>query len=119
MKHRALIFATLAFALPATAEEICRSISTSWEAGGHSYNTRIWTKADEAGCKIVEHTIDGEKIDGVDCDCDLIADGFEDSIPQPESERQRGRLTDICEGPIAIEKAAPVSKPGDLIIIDG
>ena len=120
MKQRLLVIAAIAVCLPATAEEICRSISTSWDTeSGQSFNTRMWTKADDAGCKIVDHLVDGEKIEGVDCNCDLIADGYEDRIPQPVSERQRGRLTDICEGPIAIEEAAPMSKPGDPIIING
>lgn len=103
MKRTLFLFAALAIAGTASGEEICRSVSTSWNADGHSYNTRMWTKAKD-GCKVIVHTIDGVETEGVDCDCDLVMDGFEGNISQPASDRQRRTLTDICLGPIAEEE---------------
>lgn len=100
MKHVLVLAVALAIPAPAFSQEICRSISTSWKADGHTYNTRMWTKAED-GCKIIVHKVDGEEIEGVDCDCDLVMDGEESHIPRPDSDRQRGRLTEICLGPTA------------------
>lgn len=113
MRRTFFLIAAFALAGTATGEEICRSISTSWEANGQSYSTRMWTKAKD-GCKVIMHEIDGETIEGVDCNCDLVMDGVEDRISQPASERQRQRLTDICLGPIA----DPKPETPDIYLLD-
>lgn len=113
MKRTLFLLAILSVAGTASAEEICRSISTSWESGGQSYSTRMWTKA-QGGCKVIVHEIEGETFEGVDCNCDLVMDGAEARISQPVSERQRQRLTDICLGPIA----DPKPETPDIYVLD-
>ncbi|MGB3624276.1 MAG: hypothetical protein WA989_00510 [Henriciella sp.] len=98
----------LAFAnLSATAaeDEICRSVSTSWQTeAGQSMQTRVSTQATD-GCKRIFHVVDGVETEGRDCNCDLVADGMEARFSSPASLYQARRLLETCHGP----STAPVA----------
>lgn len=117
-----IIFLALAaamgvFSLIATAE-ICRSVSASWKADSGVNRTVVWTRAIN-GCKEIEHqkaasydalatmllaqedhVNSSSHILGTDCNCDLIADGYEGQISAPPS-ANNSKLLGVCNGPIA------------------
>ena len=90
--------------------ETCRSVSAAWQVGGTAYTTRIWTTGDH-GCKRIEHTIttpeDIETLTGLDCNCDLIADGQETRIEGSPHPYTRPKLEAVCRGPMAEPHAPP------------
>ena len=107
----------------AAEDEICRSVSTSWQEAGHTYQTRMSTQAID-GCKRIFHSVDGVETEGRDCNCDLLADGMEARFSSPASLYQARRLLETCHGPstdpraepprveiISRAPAAPVSEP--------
>lgn len=78
----------------------CVYRTTVWKTDGASYRTQIASRATN-GCKEIEHSIDGGSlVEGVDCNCDLVADGFEAEFSPPPS-YQAGALMKVCLGPIA------------------
>lgn len=112
-----LVLVGSAIALQASAE-ICRSVSASWQADNAVNRTVVWTRAVN-GCKEIEHQIadsyetlmtmplaqedhrnSANHILGTDCNCDLIADGYETQFSAPPSRNQR-QLLAVCNGPIA------------------
>lgn len=105
----------LALASPAAAE-ICRSVSATWQAAESVNRTVVWTTATD-GCKDIEHQNGSSYEDiyaytpgiaspgitairGIDCNCDLVADGHEANIAPPPL-RDRANLMAICAGPVA------------------
>lgn len=103
----------LAFAAGA---ELCRSVSATWEEAGHVTRTQMWTTAIE-GCKQIEHQTAATReliysykagvadsqvsaVRGVDCNCDLIADGEEGRFSAPPA-GNGAQLEAVCRGPIA------------------
>lgn len=92
-----LAFANLAAS--AAEDEICRSVSTSWQTeAGQSVQTRMSTQAVN-GCKRIFHVVDGVETEGRDCNCDLLADGMETRFASPASLHQARRLLETCHGP--------------------
>ena len=110
---RASLFALFALVVaaavaPAEAgEKVCRTVSTTWQAGGQRLETRISQSA-EAGCKRIWQSVDGVETEGVDCNCDLVIDGQEARFSPPPSPRQAARLLATCHGPVTTPEASPV-----------
>ena len=98
MKTTCLAIALLATPPLAHAADICRSVSTLWEADGHTYRTQISRQA-RNGCKIIWQSVDGAETEGTDCNCDLLVDGHEHEFPRPPSAYQAERLLETCRGP--------------------
>jgi hypothetical protein len=114
-----ILCASAALALTAGAE-ICRSVSASWENAGSVNRTVMWTTATN-GCKDIEHQSAGsydeiyafrpgmdnmsvKSVRGVDCNCDLVADGEEGQFSAPPGLNGQ-KLQQICQGPVAIKAA--------------
>ena len=109
-KRWTFLFLPLAAGLSGmAAAETCRSVSAAWQVGETAYTTRIWTTGDH-GCKRIEHTIttpeDVETLTGLDCNCDLVADGQEARIEGSPHPHTRPKLEAVCRGPMA-EPHAP------------
>lgn len=105
MKRAFLIAGFCLIAAPAVADDVCRSVSTSWQQDGHSLQTRISTQA-ENGCKLIWQSVDGAETAGVDCNCDLVIDGMEARFSPPPSGYQSERLLKTCHGPSTVPKSA-------------
>ncbi len=105
MKRAFLVAGFCLLAAPAVADDVCRSVSTTWEQGGHALQTRISTQA-KNGCKLIYQSIDGAETEGVDCNCDLIIDGMEARFTPPPSAYQSERLLKTCHGPSTVPKVA-------------
>ena len=106
------IFALASGAALAADDEICRSVSTSWEEAGRTLQTRMSTQAID-GCKRIFHVVDGVETEGRDCNCDLVADGKEAQFTSPRSLYQTRRLLEACYGP----STAPVADPPAIEIV--
>ena len=106
MKHVALIPALLfasAIGLQVSAQEMCRSVSTSWNADGVEWYTQMSTVA-ENGCKRIIQGRDGVDEEGLDCNCDLVIDGREGIYPVSPYQRATQPLYDVCNGPSTAPK---------------
>ena len=103
----------------AAGAELCRSVSATWDDAGQVTRTQMWTTAID-GCKQIEHQTASTReliysykagvgdqsvlaVRGVDCNCDLFADGEEGQFSEPPS-GNGAHLEAVCYGPIA-EKA--------------
>lgn len=103
LRKYVILLAALGLAGSAVAET-CRAVSASWQIGDTAYRTQIWTTG-EKGCKRIEHTLttpmEVETVIGLDCNCDLIADGQEDRIEGGPHPYSRPKLEAVCRGPMA------------------
>lgn len=90
---------------PATA----RSYQASWEDGGYLNRSVMFPHIID-GCKVLvqsRRTLDyvggseGEFVEreGLDCNCDLLIDGFEDIFAQLNDSYKTPRMYSVCVGP--------------------
>jgi hypothetical protein len=105
-KFRPILVAgvTALIGAPAVSEEVCRSVSATWNTPAAAYRTQMWTTG-ERNCKKIEHTItengDVSTLTGLDCNCDLKADGLEALINGAPHAANIAALTAMCRGPMA------------------
>lgn len=98
-----LVLSPLCVIMTATAQlgsgNACVYQSIVWQVDGDRHRTEISSRATDS-CKEISYTLNDRAYEGVDCNCDLIVDGYEDLHGAPP-ERLSQALFDVCHGPIA------------------
>ena len=89
----------VAIAAPASAQS-CAEQSISWTEDGYRHTTVIEGRL-RNGCPMMRQSIAKEGTPriqeiGVDCDCDLVIDGWEGTFSPPLA-IVSGRMLDVCE----------------------
>ena len=77
----------------------CIYRSVEWRAETVLHRTEISSRA-QGECKEISYAVNGVEQTGLDCNCDLIADGQEGIHLAPPA-RISAPLIEVCRGPIA------------------